>query len=47
MAADASVERLIVTHRWPTVSARVLSDEASTAFGAEVAQAAPGLTFEW
>jgi ribonuclease BN (tRNA processing enzyme) len=47
MAAAAGVERLIVTHRWPTVSAQVLADEAGTAFGAAVAQAAPGLTFEW
>jgi len=47
MAAAAGVERLIVTHRWPTVSAQALADEASTAFGAAVAQAAPGITFDW
>jgi ribonuclease BN (tRNA processing enzyme) len=47
MAAAARVERLIVTHRWPTVSAQTLADEASTAFGAAVAQAAPGMSFEW
>ncbi len=47
MAAAAGVERLIVTHRWPTVSAQALADEAGAAFGAAVAQAAPGLTFDW
>jgi ribonuclease BN (tRNA processing enzyme) len=47
MARAARVDRLVVTHRWPTVSAQALADEASTAFGAAVGQAAPGLTFEW
>jgi ribonuclease BN (tRNA processing enzyme) len=47
MAVAAGVGRLIVTHRWPTVSAQVLADEAGSAFGAAVDQAAPGLTFEW
>ena len=47
MAAAAGVERLIVTHRWPTVSAQALADEASTAFGVAVAQATPGVAFDW
>jgi ribonuclease BN (tRNA processing enzyme) len=47
MAAEAKVGRLVVTHRWPTVSAQALAEEASAAFGAAVAQAAPGLTLEW
>jgi ribonuclease BN (tRNA processing enzyme) len=47
MAKAAGVECLIVTHRWPTVSALALADEAGAAFGAAVGQAAPGLTFEW
>jgi len=47
MAAASGFERLIVTHRWPTVSAQALADEAGEAFGAAVDQAAPGLTFEW
>jgi ribonuclease BN (tRNA processing enzyme) len=47
LARAAAVGRLIVTHRWPTVSAHALVDEASVAFGEAVAQAAPGVTFEW
>jgi ribonuclease BN (tRNA processing enzyme) len=47
MARAAGAERLIVTHRWPTVSAQALANEAGAAFGAPVGQAAPGLTFEW
>ncbi len=47
MAADAGVGRLVVTHRWPTVSPDELADEASTAFGRDVLQAHEGLVVEW
>lgn len=47
MAADAEVARLVVTHRWPTVAADALADEASTAFGSPVVQARTGLVVGW
>ena len=47
MAAGAGVGELVVTHRWPTVSAEALGLEAAEAFGRPVYQAAPGLTLEW
>ncbi len=47
MAASAGVGRLVVTHRWPTVSADELAAEASEAFGQPVVQAAVGSVFEW
>ncbi len=47
MAAAAGVGRLVVTHRWPTVSAGALADEADEGFGRPVHQAAVGRVFEW
>lgn len=47
MAARAGVNRLIVTHRWPTVPADVVAAEADAAFGRPVHQASPGRRFEW
>jgi ribonuclease BN (tRNA processing enzyme) len=47
MAAAAGAERLVVTHRWPTVSADELGAEATEAFGRPVDQAAIGRVFEW
>jgi ribonuclease BN (tRNA processing enzyme) len=47
MASSAGVARLILTHRWPTVSADAVRREAETAFGRPVAQASPGAVFEW
>lgn len=47
MAADAGAGRLVVTHRWPTVSAEALADEADAAFGRPVHQAGAGRVFEW
>jgi ribonuclease BN (tRNA processing enzyme) len=47
MAAAAGVGRLVLTHRWPTVSAEVLADECAEAFGAAVGQAAIGQVLEW
>jgi ribonuclease BN (tRNA processing enzyme) len=47
MAADAAVGRLVVTHRWPTVSSAALADEAAEAFGRGVEQAAVGRVFAW
>jgi len=47
MAAEAGAARLVVTHRWPTVAADALADEASTAFGSAVTQAVTGLVVEW
>jgi ribonuclease BN (tRNA processing enzyme) len=41
------VGRLILTHRWPTVSAEAVRDEAAAAFGAPVEQARPGQVFPW
>lgn len=47
MAAAAGVGRLVLTHRWPTVSAETLADEADDAFGHPVHQAGAGRVFEW
>jgi len=47
MAAQAGVGRLAVTHRWPTVAADELADEASEAFGRPVEQAAIGRVLAW
>jgi ribonuclease BN (tRNA processing enzyme) len=47
MAAVAGVGRLVLTHRWPGVSADALAAEADEAFGRPVHQAAIGRVFEW
>jgi len=47
MARAAGVRRLIVTHRWPTVSADDVRREAEAAFGRPVEQASTGAVFEW
>jgi ribonuclease BN (tRNA processing enzyme) len=47
MAAAAGVGELVVTHRWPTVSADELGDEAAAAFGRSVTQATRGQVVEW
>ena len=44
-AKAASVRRLVITHRWPTISAREVLVEAEEAFGAPVQQAAVGRGF--
>jgi ribonuclease BN (tRNA processing enzyme) len=41
-ARSAGVRRLVVTHRWPTISAAAVAAEASEAFGAAVGQAVVG-----
>jgi ribonuclease BN (tRNA processing enzyme) len=47
MARAAGVQRLIITHRWPTVSADAVRAEAAEAFGAPVEQACAGASFSW
>jgi ribonuclease BN (tRNA processing enzyme) len=47
MAADASVGRLLLTHRWPTVSAEAVLAEAKAAFDGPVGQVAIGELYEW
>lgn len=47
MAAAAGVRRLILTHRWPTVSADEVGAEAAEALGRPVEHAAIGRVFEW
>jgi ribonuclease BN (tRNA processing enzyme) len=47
MAAAAGVGRLVLTHRWPTVSAGALAAEADEAFGRPVHQAEVGKVLEW
>jgi ribonuclease BN (tRNA processing enzyme) len=47
MARRAGVGRLILTHRWPTVSADDVRREAELAFGRPVEQASPGAVFAW
>jgi ribonuclease BN (tRNA processing enzyme) len=47
MARQAGVGRLILTHRWPTVSADDVRREAELAFGRPVEQASPGAVFAW
>ena len=41
-ARAAQAKRLVVTHRWPTVSASAIKAEAAEAFGRPVSQAAVG-----
>jgi ribonuclease BN (tRNA processing enzyme) len=41
-AKAARVRRLVVTHRWPTITAQAVAVEAATAFGGPVGQAAVG-----
>ena len=47
MAAAAGVGRLVLTHRWPTVSADEVAAEAADAFGHDVDQAVAGRVYEW
>jgi ribonuclease BN (tRNA processing enzyme) len=47
MARAAGVGRLIVTHRWPTVSADDVRREAELAFGGPVEQASTGAVYDW
>jgi ribonuclease BN (tRNA processing enzyme) len=47
MARAAGVGRLILTHRWPTVSADALRHEAEVAFGRPADQASVGAVFDW
>ena len=47
MAAAAGVGRLLLTHRWPTVSADAVATEAAEAFGRHVDQVVAGRVFEW
>jgi ribonuclease BN (tRNA processing enzyme) len=41
-AKGASVRRLVVTHRWPTIPAQAIEAEATEAFGGPVEQAVVG-----
>ncbi|HEX3795285.1 MAG TPA: MBL fold metallo-hydrolase [Acidimicrobiales bacterium] len=47
MARAAGVGRLILTHRWPTVSADDVRREAELAFGRPVEQATVDAVFTW
>ncbi len=47
MAAAADVGTLVLTHRWPTVAAEDVRNEAEAAFGRQVHQAVPGAVFTW
>ena len=47
MAADADVVRLVLTHRWPTVDAGTVADEAASRFGSPVATAEVGKVILW
>jgi ribonuclease BN (tRNA processing enzyme) len=47
MAREAAVERLVLTHRWPTVSAEAVRREAEESFGRPVGQAALTAVFDW
>jgi ribonuclease BN (tRNA processing enzyme) len=47
MARVAAVDRLILTHRWPTVSAEAVRMEAEESFGRPVEQAHQGDVFNW
>jgi ribonuclease BN (tRNA processing enzyme) len=47
MSSHAGVRRLILTHRWPTVSADDVRREAELAFGQPVEQASTGAVFDW
>ncbi len=44
-AREAGVDRLIVTHRWPTADERAVVEEAAEAFGRAVSVARPGARF--
>jgi len=44
-ARAAGAQRLVITHRWPTIDARAVADEAEAAFGGPVEQAAIGKEF--
>ncbi|HZM56673.1 MAG TPA: MBL fold metallo-hydrolase [Acidimicrobiales bacterium] len=44
-ARRAGAERLVITHRWPTIDADAVAREATTAFGRPVEQAAIGKEF--
>lgn len=44
-ARGAGVRRLVLTHRWPTVSADSIRDEGSTAFGRDVELAEIGAEY--
>jgi ribonuclease BN (tRNA processing enzyme) len=44
-ARAAGAQRLVLTHRWPTVTARAVVEEAEAAFGGPVEQAAIGKEF--
>lgn len=46
-ARDARVAELVITHRWPTIPAGVVAEEAGEAFGAPVRQASSGTRFEF
>jgi ribonuclease BN (tRNA processing enzyme) len=45
-ARAAGARRLVLTHRWPTVSAAAMAKEAKAAFGGPVEQATIGREFE-
>jgi ribonuclease BN (tRNA processing enzyme) len=47
MAAQAGAGRLLLTHRWPTVSPEALRAEAEAAFGGPVEQVAMDEIYEW
>jgi ribonuclease BN (tRNA processing enzyme) len=44
-ARAAGARRLVITHRWPTMDARAVAEEAEAAFGGPVEQAAIGKEF--
>lgn len=46
-ARDAAAADLLVTHRWPTIPAHAVAEEAAEAFGAPVLQASSGAHFEF
>lgn len=45
-ARAARARRLVLTHRWPTIDAAAVADEAGAVFEGLVEQAAPGKGFE-
>jgi ribonuclease BN (tRNA processing enzyme) len=44
-AREAGALRLVITHRWPTIDARAVAEEAEAAFGGPVEQATIGKEF--
>lgn len=44
-ARRAGIERLVITHRWPTVDASAVASEAALSFGRPVEQAVIGKEF--